>query len=353
MAEVSRITPEEVSDAIEKLLASGQAPTHMSVREILGSRGSGPVLSKFIGRWFQEHGADYFVKVSNARSRKPIADIGAQLRQAAKQAAQVVSDVERERHEALSARENAVEERSLLLDAREETLLAEQAKMAERASEQERLIHELQADKTNLASRLDQARLDRLQVESELRELSSAMAGVRDKLGVALQEIAVSKEREQASQLVLAEARRERDATSKRFERFEDGYAKILNAIHRLRESGQEQGTNLLDSLQKLSERLELHQTQLDAKASELAAASLRATTLEDRLLQSETLLAAAHGEARTLSAALVEHMHTIDQLRVERDAALELATSVSSSLATISRYFESNGNHGTEDDPT
>lgn len=64
-------------------------------------------------------------------------------------------------------------------------------------------------------------------------------------------------------------------------------------------------------------------------------------------------MLAAAHGEARTLSAALVERMHTIDQLRVERDAALELATSVSSSLATISRYFESNGNHGTEDDPT
>lgn len=56
-----------------------------------------------------------------------------------------------------------------MLDAREEALFAEQAKMAERASEQERLIHELQSDKTNLVSRLDQARLDRLQVESELR----------------------------------------------------------------------------------------------------------------------------------------------------------------------------------------
>ncbi|MEB1409580.1 DNA-binding protein (plasmid) [Xanthomonas campestris pv. campestris] len=353
MVESSRITSTEVFDAIEKLLAAGQAPTHMSVRKVLGSRGSGPVLSKFIARWFEEHGAEFFIKVDDARSRKPITDIGAQIRHAAEQAAQVLSDAERQRQEALCAREAAAEQRSVMLDAKEEALFAEQAKMAERASEQERLIHELQSDKTNLVSRLDQARLDRLQVESELRELSSAIAGVRDELGLALQEIAVSQEREQASQLALAEARHERDAASKRFERFEDAYAKILNGIHRLRESGQEQGMNLLNALQKLSERLELHQTQLDASAAELAAASHRARTLEDKLSQSETMLAAAHGEARTLSAALVERMHTIDQLRVERDAALELATSVSSSLATISRYFESNGNHGTEDDPT
>ncbi|MGZ1526462.1 DNA-binding protein [Xanthomonas citri] len=347
MAESSRITSREVFDAIEKLLAAGQAPTHMSVREVLGSRGSGPVLSKFIARWFEEHGAEFFIKVADARSRKPITDIGAQIRLAAEQASQVLSDAERQRQEALVARENAAEKRSVMLDAKEEALFAEQAKMAERASEQERLIHELQSDKSNLVSRLDQARLDRLQVESALRELSSAIAGVRDELGVALQEIAVSKEREQASQLALAEARRERDATSKRFERFEDGYAKILNAIHRMRESGQEQGTNLLDSLQKLSERLELHQMQLDASAAELAAASQKATTLEGRLLESETQRTETTREARSLSAALVEHLHTIDQLRVERDAAIALATSLSSSLATISKQVERDGHHG------
>lgn len=62
MVESSRITSTEVFDAIEKLLAAGQAPTHMSVREVLGSRGSGPVLSKFIARWFEEHGAEFLAR---------------------------------------------------------------------------------------------------------------------------------------------------------------------------------------------------------------------------------------------------------------------------------------------------
>lgn len=103
MAESSRITSTEVFDAIEKLLAAGQPPTHMSVREMLGGRGSGPVLSKFIARWFEEHGAEFFIKVGDARSRKPITDIGSQIRHAAEQAAQVLSEAERQRQEALCA----------------------------------------------------------------------------------------------------------------------------------------------------------------------------------------------------------------------------------------------------------
>ncbi|APO93351.1 DNA-binding protein [Xanthomonas vesicatoria] len=353
MVETTRITSTEVSDAIEKLLAEGQAPTHMSVREVLGGRGSGPVLSKFIGKWFEEHGAEFFIKVADARSRKPISDIGAQILHAAEQASLVVSKAERKRLDALSARELAAEQRSVTLDAKEEELFAEQAKMAVQASEQERLIHELQSDKNNLAARLNQAREDRLQVEAELREARSAVADVKEKLSLALQEIVAGQERDQASQHALAEARHERDAANKRFERFEDAYAKILNAIHSLRVAGQEQGMSLLDAIQRLSERLELHQTQVDARDAELAAALHRARTLEDRLLESATVLATANGEARTLSAALVERVHTIDQLRVERDAAIELATSVSSSLATLTVHLERKGNLGTEADRT
>ncbi|MCD0261698.1 DNA-binding protein [Xanthomonas campestris] len=353
MVESNRITSTEVFDAIEKLLAAGQAPTHMSVREVLGGRGSGPVLSKFIARWFEEHGAEFFHKVDHARSRKPITDIGAQIRLAAEQASQVLSDAERQRVEVLLAREQAAEQRSVMLDSKEEALFAEQAKMAERASEQERLIHELQSDKANFASRLDQARLDRLQVEAELREVSSALAEVKEKLSSALQESIVSQERERASQLSLVEANRERDAAIDRFKRFEDAYAKLLNAIQRLRESGQEQGKSQLVGLEQVSERLKQLQAHLDARVAELADSSHRARTLEDRLVQSETMLAATQAEARTLSATLGEHLRTIDQLRAERDAATEHATSVASSLVTISAHLERNRNHGTEGDPT
>ncbi|WP_372364223.1 DNA-binding protein (plasmid) [Xanthomonas sp. NCPPB 3583] len=353
MVETSRITSAEVFDAIEKLLADGQAPTHMSVREVLGGRGSGPVLSKFIARWFEEHGAEYFNKVADARSRKPISDIGAQIRQAAEQASLVVSEAERKRLDALSAREQAAEQRSVMLDAKEEALFAEQAKMAERASEQERLIHELQSDKNNLASRLEQARVDRLQVEAELRDARSAVADVKEKLSLAMQEIVAGQERDQASQHALAEARRERDAANKRFERFEDAYAKTLNAIHGLREAGQGQAQSLHQALDAVSNRLEQQQAHLDARAAELVEASRRARELEHRLVHAETLLADAQREARTLSVAVDGHLLTIDQLRVERDAAIELATSVSSSLATISTHLDSNGKYGTEGGPT
>ncbi|ASK94685.1 DNA-binding protein [Xanthomonas campestris pv. trichodesmae] len=135
MAPPPRIRFAEVSDVIEKLLSAGQTPTHMSVRELLDGRGSGPVLSKFIGRWFAENGPAFFDK---AKARSANADIRSQFQSAADEALRKLDATQAERVAALDAR-------ALALDQREADLLSRENRLDQRESAQAGWIADLQA----------------------------------------------------------------------------------------------------------------------------------------------------------------------------------------------------------------
>ncbi|WP_440986274.1 DNA-binding protein (plasmid) [Xanthomonas sontii] len=336
MEEASRITSAEVFAAIEQLLAAGQAPTHMSVREVLGGRGSGPVLSRLIARWFAEHGPDYFAKVSNVRSRTPAGDFGAQLRAAAEQAAQVVSDAERERLAALQERERALEQRAAALDAQEQALFAEQAKLAERASEQERMIAEIRSDKAGLVVSLERAREDRQQVEAELGAAAASIASLNRQLGEALQSAAAATEREKAGQIALAEARRELRDHLQTIQQFQLAHDEAMGAARSWQQSQQEQLQQLFATVLQADERAERLRVDVAARSAELAEAARREHALQAQLVDATAALALAQGEARASAAAVAGHIGTIERLREELDGAREHAALLASSLQSV-----------------
>ncbi|WP_267122763.1 DNA-binding protein [Xanthomonas sacchari] len=336
MAEASRITSTEVFDAIEKLLAAGQAPTHMSVREVLGGRGSGPVLSRLINRWFTEHGQDYFTKVEQVRSLKPADDFGAQLRAAAEQAAQIVSDAERERAAALQGREQALDQRAADLDAQWQALSAEQAKLEERASEQERLIAEIRSDKAGLIASLERAREHRQQVEAQLSAAAESIASLNGQLAEALQSAAAATEREKAGQIALAEARRELRDHLQTIRQFQLAHDEAIDAVRSWRQAQQEQLQQLLATVLQADERAERLRVDVAARSAELAEAARRERALQAQLVDATAALALAQGEARASAAAVAGQIGTIERLREELDGAREHAASLATSLQSV-----------------
>ncbi|WP_307546565.1 DNA-binding protein [Xanthomonas sacchari] len=327
--------------AIEQLLAAGQAPTHMSVRDVLGGRGSGPVLSRLIAKWFAEHGPDYFAKVSNVRSRKPAGDFGAQLRAAAEQAAKVVSDAERERLAALQEREQALEQRAAALDAQEQALFAEQAKLAERASEQERLIAEIRSDKAVLVASLERAREDRLKVEAELSTAASSIAGLNAQLGETLQSAAAAAERERASQVALAEARRELRDHLQTVQEFKLAHSEAMATVRRLQE---EQRNHLLASLRRAEERVEAFRVDLAARSSELGKVVQHQSDLQAQLVEAAAALIAAQQEARGLAGVVDSQKETMELLKQELDSSKRQAASLISALHALSAKINDAG---------
>lgn len=336
MAGMTRIQADEVFAVIERLLAAGEAPTHISVRQALGGRGSGPVLSKLIGRWFSEHGKDYFAKVVDERARKPVADFGAQMLEAAERAALVISEAERDRQLALDERERAADEREAGLARREEVLLSEQVKLTDLATAHERLIAELRNDKSTLTAGLAQAREDRLHVEAELAKAATSLANLNTQLSQALQDSAGATERERSSTQALDDSRRRLDQAVHMVGAFQASHAEAMAEVHRLQESEQEQRQVLRDQVAQAEKRVEQLQAQLESRATQLEEAAGRESVLEDKLAESSEALAAALRDSHALASAMAGHLRMVDQLREERDAAAGHAASLADSLAVI-----------------
>lgn len=172
MAPPPRIRFAEVSDAIEKLLAAGQTPTHMSVRELLDGRGSGPVLSKFIGRWFAENGPAFFDK---AKARSANADIRSQFQSAADEALRKLDATQAERVAALDAR-------ALALDQREADLLSRENRLDQRESAQAGWIADLQAS----AAASEERAADAERLASRLANQVAALEAAAERDAIAL-----------------------------------------------------------------------------------------------------------------------------------------------------------------------
>lgn len=157
MAQTPSLRPEEAYEAIESLLAEGVPPTHLAVRDRVGGRGSHPVISRYISDWYSKNGPTFAAKVVAARQHDPVADVVGQMRQAAVEAANIVSDEERKRREALERREEQLQEAQQAMEMRERSLLEQSEKLADREASLERLIAELRADKASLSDQLHQA----------------------------------------------------------------------------------------------------------------------------------------------------------------------------------------------------
>lgn len=165
MANTTNITRADAFAAIEALISSGQAPTHISLRSGLGGRGSGPVLSRFIADWFAAYGMDIIPRVAAARAQHPTRQLAAtlaaseQIKAAAEEAARVISDAEQARIRELDTRDAALTERELRLDEREraqaEWIADLQARLAQAEQQRETtathadaLAHQLTAART-------------------------------------------------------------------------------------------------------------------------------------------------------------------------------------------------------------
>jgi hypothetical protein len=332
MSEVTRIQEEEVFQAIEQLLVAGKTPTHLTVRAQLGGRGSGPVLSRLIALWFNEHGPNCVAGAVEARGRKPVEDLGAQVRQMLKDAERQVSDAERDRKATLDAREQQLQELAVLLESREAALIAAQSKLADREAEQAHLLAELRSDKASLANQLQQAReaqenwqRDRLDADAAT---SSQIAELREKCGhfnarVIALEAELHQANERYSDAILA-ADHARAAQSQ-----------TLAALAKREAAEGEARQQLHEQLSKLGEANTLLQRDYADRYTALSeSAADRERSLRAQLQQTAEALVVSDQR----SAVLAQELKSVAHHAAERDAARGQVEALTAALSELAR---------------
>jgi chromosome segregation ATPase len=347
MMATQRIDKSEVFGVIEHLLAKGQAPTHLSVRDALGGHGSGPVLSRLIAQWFQDHGHEFSSNVATARSRKPIADIGEQMKIAAAEAAQVITDAEQARKRELDERETQLSVRDEEIVRREVALMADLEKLSDREMQLGQLIAELRADKAALNEQVHKGRQERLAVQQELNDALSARTLVSERLKEAQLH---SAKIEATNAAILAQLGEVRGQLGAAMDQVDESSAARNHAMEALRR--QEQAHQ--DTRSKLDAALRDARLEADTMRSEydqlLAANSARHAAIErdlnDRLQKIVAVAATSQSEAANLSKEIEIQWQTLAQMQHERDRALDLASRVDdlkTSIAELRASFVGN----------
>lgn len=145
MARPTTIKKEEVFEAVRKLITEGTYPNPANVRSELGSRGSPPVLQRYIGSWYEEFGPELARKAATKPQAPATAALQVELRRLTQQASEEMDAAHARRTEELDARERELAEQEAALSGREESLAAAVTRLEERELGQQQLLQDIQA----------------------------------------------------------------------------------------------------------------------------------------------------------------------------------------------------------------
>ncbi|WP_099470286.1 DNA-binding protein [Stenotrophomonas maltophilia] len=324
----TRITHDEAFQAIEQLVAAGRTPNHLTLRDKLGGRGSGPTLSRFLDEWYAEFGPRLAAGADGAKRRRPIDRVGDQIKQLANEAAQEITAAERARMELLDERERALNAADASLAAREHALTAEQARFDEREGDLSLLISELRSDKASLADlvaklQADNASLTALNHDlhkhqvaaaADLAELHTRVSAERMENAAAIARLEEERHgalaRSAGLEIALASAQKAADA-------LQSTIAGSLNGVERQLQS-------LQLSVQDGAEAVEAERASLVSVLEDTASKLSDATRVIQRSIDREVVLVEQEQQHQALQDQLNERLLSQQEELGERDRQLQ-----------------------------
>ena len=188
MPRVTRIDRSDAFQAIERVVARGEAPTHINVRAELGQRGSPPVISNFIGSWFACYGPSLHEKAgaSAAQTGAPAANEGGAI---AALTAAALEEIQR----AAQQREQAHAQTIAIAQAEQAEATAALARQQSQF-EQAQQVHQLHVER---------AYADRDQAIKEKELAIADAAGLRLALAVAKAELTAAQQQQYSIETLI------------------------------------------------------------------------------------------------------------------------------------------------------
>lgn len=190
MPRVTRIDRSDAFQAIERVVARGEAPTHINVRAELGQRGSPPVISNFIGSWFACYGPSLHEKAGAAAAQTGTAVAGEGGAIAALTAA------------ALEEIQRAAQQRE---QAHAQAIAAAQAEQAEAAATLAREQRQFEQAQQVHQQHVERAYADRDQAIREKELAIADAAGLRLALAVAKAELTAAQQQQRSIEPLLGQ----------------------------------------------------------------------------------------------------------------------------------------------------
>lgn len=190
MPRVTRIDRSDAFQAIERVVARGEAPTHINVRAELGQRGSPPVISNFIGSWFACYGPSLHEKAGAAAAQTGPAVAGEGGAIAALTAA-ALEEIQR----AALQREQA----------HAQAIAAAQAEQAEAAAALAREQQQFEQAQQVHQQHVERAYADRDQAIREKELAIADAAGLRLALAVAKAELTAAQQQQRSIEPLLGQ----------------------------------------------------------------------------------------------------------------------------------------------------
>lgn len=182
MPRVTRIDRSDAFQAIERVIARGEAPTHINVRAELGQRGSPPVISNFIGSWFACYGPSLHEKAGGAGAQANAAPVSGEGGAIAALTAAALEEIQR----AAQQREQA----------HAQAIAAAQAEQAEAAAALNRQRSQFEQAQQVHQQHVERAYADRDQAIKEKELAVADAAGLRLALAVARAELTAAQQQQ-------------------------------------------------------------------------------------------------------------------------------------------------------------
>lgn len=187
MPRVTRIDRADAFQAIEAIIARGEAPTHINVRAELGQRGSPPVISNFISSWFAVYGPTLAGKipagaVAEARPAEPAGPLEGGTIAALTAAALEQIQKAAEEREAAHARQREADAEALRRE--RAALEAAAADLARQQRLHEAHVQRAYQDRDAALKERDLALADAANLRLNLATVKAQLAALQDKLEV-------------------------------------------------------------------------------------------------------------------------------------------------------------------------
>lgn len=304
MARPTTIKKEEVFEAVRKLITEGTYPNPANVRSELGSRGSPPVLQRYIGSWYEEFGPELARKAATKPQAPATAALQVELRRLTQQASEEMDAAHARRTEELDARERELAEQEAALSGREESLAAAVTRLEERELGQQQLLQDIQASSAAAVKAREEAvaalaaATAHNQALMQRCEAAEAAAGAAADLERRLAVVSSERDRHQAR---VNEITRDRERLQQLVTDRSAEHAKVSAQLAKVEEA-------LGESRAELAQARE----RLEAARSSLAGAQAEATAIageRDQLRADlEASQARADEYARAASIAAAEH---------------------------------------------
>lgn len=335
MARPSTISSEEVFAAVAKLVAAGQYPNPTNVRRELDSRGSPPVVQRYIGDWYREFGPELARKAAAKPPQSPTGGLKAELKRLTEDAMKELEASQQQRTMALDAREAE-------LAARENNLLGRENRQNDREIDHQSFIATLESDLKNVRSELATALTALSEAGIEMQAVKSKLAATEATHAATLQQLAMRKERDELQQKELQRLSGIAGELRVARELAEDSrlYASEQAARARTAIAEKEDAVRSLNSIELQCATLS---TQLDSARAAMDAALLRADELQTQLDAALDSLA----QEKTAHAVVCEKLAGVERLvealqsqilqqTADHEAAIQAASSAQASLNGI-----------------